>query len=67
MEYNRTPPEHDFDHIKTKVNVGYDISRDLVGYMVRISDDNTKKEFTLKLKTKPNGEVVSVSVNRGVY
>ncbi len=62
MEYSKTPPTHNFDGIKTKVNHGYDITKDVVGYMIRITDTNmnTPRSYTIRLRTDVKGRILEV-------
>ncbi len=66
MEYNKTPPQHDFDGVITKVNHGYEVATDTRGYMIRIIDatlpEGMTRHYTIKVRTNDRGGIVGVSV-----
>lgn len=66
MQYNKTPPAHDFDGVEARVYHGYDVARDLYGYMIRLCDTSIKnhvRNYTIMIKTKTNGEIVGIQVD----
>ena len=67
MEYNDTPPAHDFNGIWTIVNHGYDMARDVIGYMINITDNNCRdgdRSYRIRIKCDTKtGVPVGISVD----